>query len=91
MKIYSSLHLRMKMVWRTQIFGLLKNEDYQLPHLLKMNIAYLKLLETEDLKPPFINLKKMETTPCEGASYTQKQSIWSAIYIYVRITQAILL
>ena len=31
--------------------GLLKNEDYELPLLLKMKIAFLKLLRTEDLLP----------------------------------------
>ena len=49
MKICSNLHWRIKM-WKPQISGLLKNEDYQLPHLLKMNIALLKLLTTEDVK-----------------------------------------
>ena len=62
MKICSNLHWRMKM-WRTQISGLLKNEDYQLPHLLKMKIVFLKALKTEDLKTP---LKKMcrKWRPC---------------------------
>ena len=46
----------MKM-WRTQISDLLKNEDYQLSHLLKMKIAFLKLLKTEDLKT---HLKKCD-------------------------------
>ena len=57
--ICSNLHWRMKM-WRTQISGLLNNEDYQLPHLLKMKIAFLKLLKTEDLNTPLKNVKKNE-------------------------------
>ena len=44
------LKKRMKM-WGTQMSGLLKNEDYELPLLLKMKIAFLKLLRTEDLLP----------------------------------------
>ena len=47
--------------------GLLKNEDYQLPHLLKMKIAFLKLLKTEDLKTPLKNVKKMKTMSCAGS------------------------
>ena len=66
MKICSNIHWRMKM-WRTQISGLLKNEDYQLPHSLKMNIAFLKLLKTEDLKTPLENVKKMKTMSCAGS------------------------
>ena len=66
MKICSNLHWRMKM-WRTQISGLLKNEDYQLPHLLKMKIAFLKLLKTEDLKTPLKNVKKVKIMSCAGS------------------------
>ena len=62
MKICSNLHWRMKM-WRTQISGLLKNEDYRLPHLLKMKIAFLKLLKTEDLKTPLKNVKNVQGAP----------------------------
>ena len=47
----SNLHWRMKK-WRTRISGLLKNEDSQLPYLLKMKIVFLKALKTEDLKTP---------------------------------------
>ena len=43
---------------------LLKNEDYELPHLLKMKIAFLKLLKTEDLKNPLKTVKKMKTMLC---------------------------
>ena len=50
-----------------QIFGLLKNEGYQLPYLLKMDIAFLKLLKTEDLKTPLKNVKKMKTMSCVGS------------------------
>ena len=71
MKIFSNLHWRMKM-WRTQISGLLKNEDYQLPHLLKMKIAFLKLLKTEDLKTSLKNVRKVKTMSCAG-------SPWAAI------------
>ena len=66
MKICSNLQWRMKM-WRTQISGLLKNEDYQLPRLLKMKIAFLKLLKTGDLKTPLKKLLKMKTTLCAGS------------------------
>ena len=66
MKIRSNLHWRMKM-WRTQISGLLKYEDYQLPHLLKMKIAFLKPLKTEDLKTPLKDVKKMKTMSCAGS------------------------
>ena len=45
-------------------FIVLKNENYQLPHLLKMKNAFLKLLKTEDLKTPLKNVKKMETMSC---------------------------
>ena len=51
MKICSNLHWRMKM-WRSQISGLLKNEDYQL---------------TEDLKTRLKNVKKMKTMSCAGS------------------------
>ena len=66
MKICSDLHWRREM-WRTQISGLLKKEDYQLPHLLKMKIAFLKLLKTEDLKTHLKNVKKMKTMSCVGS------------------------
>mgnify|MGYP001796337641 CR=1 FL=1 len=66
MKICSNLHWRMKM-WRTQISGLLKNDDYQLLHLLNMKIAFLKLLKTEDLKTPLKDVKKMKTVSCAGS------------------------
>ena len=56
----------MKM-WRTQISGLLKNEDNQLPHLLKMKTAFLKLLKTKDLKTPLKIVKKMKTMSCTGS------------------------
>ena len=59
MKIFSNLH------WR--ISGFLKSEDYQLPQLLKMRIAFLKLLKTEDLKTPYKNVKKMNTMSCAGS------------------------
>ena len=66
MKICSNLYWRMKM-WRNQISGLLKSEDYRLPHLMKMNIAFLKLLKTKDLKTPLKNMKKMKTMSCAGS------------------------
>ena len=56
----------MKM-WRTQISGFLKNEDYKLPQLLKMKIAFLKLLKTEELKTHIKNVKKMKTMLCAGS------------------------
>ena len=61
MKTCSNLNWRMKM-WRTQISSLLKNEDYRLPHLLKMKIAFLKLLKTGELKTPLENVKKINKT-----------------------------
>ena len=60
MKICSNLYWRITMR-RSQISGLLKNEDFLLPYLLKMKIAFLKLLKTEDLKTPLENVKKMKT------------------------------
>ena len=66
MKICPNLHWRIK-VWRTQISGLLKNEDYNLPHLLKRKIAFLELLKTEDLKSSIKNVKKMKTMSCAGS------------------------
>ena len=47
--------------------GLLKNEDYQLPHMLKMKIAFLTLVKTEDLKIPLKNVKKEKTISCAGS------------------------
>ena len=52
---------------RTLIFGLLKNEDYQLPHLLKMKTAFLKMWKTKDLKTPLKIVKKMKTMSCTGS------------------------
>ena len=52
---------------RIQISDLLKNEDNQLPHLLKMKIAFLKLLKIEDLKTPLKTVKKMQTMSCAGS------------------------
>ena len=52
---------------KTQISVLLKNEDYRLPHLLKMKIAFLKLLKTEDLKTLRKNVMKMKTMSCAGS------------------------
>ena len=52
---------------RTQISGLLKNEDYRLPHLLKMKIAFSKLLKTEDLKTLCKNVMKMKTMSWAGS------------------------
>ena len=40
--------------------GLLKNEDYQLPSMLKIKIAFSKLLKTEDLKTPLIKCEEYE-------------------------------
>ena len=34
---------------------------------MKMKIAFLKLLKTEDLKTPLKNVKKMKTMSCAGA------------------------
>ena len=62
-------------LWRTQISGLLKNEDYQLPHLLKVKIAFSKLLKTEDLKTPLKNVKKMKTVLCAESPRLQ----WSQL------------
>ena len=42
--------------------GLLKNEDYQLPHMLKMKIAFSKLLKTKDLKTPLLGV--VDKTSC---------------------------
>ena len=55
MKICNNLHWRMKM-WRTQISGLLKNEYYR----LKMKIAFIKLLKTEELKTCLKIVKKVK-------------------------------
>ena len=52
---------------RTKISGSLKNEDYELPHLLKMNIVFSKLLKTEDLKTIHKNVRKMKTMSCAGS------------------------
>ena len=52
---------------RTQISGLLKNEDYKLPQLLKTKIAFLKLLKTEELKTHIKNVKKRKTMSCAGS------------------------
>ena len=65
MKICSNLHWWMKM-WRTQISGLLKNEDNQLPHLLKMKIPFLTLLKTEDLKTPLKMRRKWRPCRVQG-------------------------
>ena len=86
MKIFSNLHWRMKM-WRAQISGLLKNEDYQLPHSLKMKIAFLKLLKSEDLKTPLKNVKKMKTMVCReplclAVSLRYKAHQWINLHIY---------
>ena len=86
MKICSHLHWRMKM-WRTQISGLLKNEDYQLPHLLNMKIAFLKLLKTEDSKTRLRNVKKMKTMSCAGSPMLVLHGIasqlpWGSLYPY---------
>ena len=54
---------------RIQISYLLNNEDYQLPHLLKVKIAFLKLLKTEDLKTHLKNVKKMKTMTCAGSPH----------------------
>ena len=56
---------------RIQISDLLKNEDYQFAHLLKMKIAISKLLKTEDLKTPLKTVKKMKTMSCAG-SHTKR-------------------
>ena len=66
MKIHFHLYWRVKM-WRTQIFGLLKSEDYKLSHLSKMKIAFWKLVKTEDLKIPIKNAKKMKIRSCAGS------------------------
>ena len=39
----------------------------QLPHLLKMKIAFVKLLKTEDLKTSLKNVNKMKTMSCAGS------------------------
>ena len=44
-----------------------KNEDETLPHLLKMKIAFRKMLKTEDLKSPVKDAKKMKTMSCAGS------------------------
>ena len=41
-----------------------KNEDKTLPHLLKMKIAFWKMLKTEDLKSTVKDAKKMKTVSC---------------------------
>ena len=51
---------------------ILKNEDYNVPYLLKMKFLFLKLLKTEDLNINFENVKKMKTTSCVGSPSTQK-------------------
>ena len=44
-----------------------KNEDETLPHLLKMKIAFWKMLKTEDLKSAVKDAKKMKTVSCAGS------------------------
>ena len=54
-------------MWRTQISCFLENEDYKLPQLWKMKIAFLKLLKTDELKTHIKNVKKMKTMSCAGS------------------------
>ena len=53
---------------------MLKNEGYQLPDLLKIKIAFLKLLKTEDLKTPIKNVKKMKAMSCAGSPISGNSS-----------------
>ena len=79
----------MKM-WRTQfssmlknedvknlVFLCLKNEDKTLPHLLKMKIAFCKMLKTEDMKTHVKDTKKMKTASCAESSVLHGQSSFS--------------
>ena len=52
---------------KNQKSDLLKFEDYNLPHLLKMKIAFLILLNTEDLKTSIKNVKKIKKMSCAGS------------------------
>ena len=94
MKIYSSLHWRIKM-WRIRISCMLKNEDQTLPHFLKTKTTFLKNVEDWRFKiwRSLLKMLKMERKwrpgPVKGAPVmrstglsTHMLTLWSWSWLF---------